>query len=159
MKPLIVFILAYSLGIQNQVTLTGQYIGYKYIETRNRSFINKQMYFLQGKDSLYINIKLPIDTDNDIIDPGMLYGCYLKKDSIYMITLNKICLSNIPIEYNSYYRINTIVPKENNCSYFEEIKKDTKYLYRGNYGKYVDKNNELFEIVDIRPTDCCNFLH
>jgi hypothetical protein len=162
MKKLVLstFILFSLLSCKTQESLLLQYIGYQYRETLNKSFIDKEMLFLKGKDSLIINIKIPFDLSKpEILNQGIFYNCHLKKDSIYTIKLKKICVSDIPDDFNSYYKTNGFFSDKNKCSRFTEIRKDTEYLYKGNYGKYIDINNELYEIIGLSPSDICFFSH
>lgn len=72
--------------------------------------------------------------------------------------MQKKCVTDIPETFNSYYRLNTI-PDKDDCSKFIEIKKDTEYNYLGDYGKYVDINSCLYEIIKIYPDDNCFYPH
>jgi hypothetical protein len=46
-----------------------------------------------------------------------------------------------------------MIPDKNDCSKFIEIKKDTEYDYRGDYGRYVDIKGCLYEIKRIYPNN------
>jgi len=154
----IVAILCFShCKVQEKITFI--YVDYQYEETKNKSFINKRLVLATGKDSLEMNIKLPYDRiHHNVIDRGLLYNCHLKKGTKYTFTLQKKCVTDIPETFNSYYRLNTI-PDKDDCSKFIEIKKDTEYNYLGDYGKYVDINSCLYEIIKIYPDDCCFYPH
>lgn len=142
---------------KGQESLTMRYVGHRYKETKNKSFINDELIFLKGKDSLFINVKLPFDLNNhQIVDRGIFYNCHLKKDTTYTLTLKKICVKDISDVPNSYYMTNAIFNKKD-CSKFTEIKRNTKYKYEGNYGKYVDMNGGLYEIIRLSPSDGCFF--
>lgn len=148
----------YSCKAQEKIDL--KYIGYTYKETDNDSFINRELRFLNhDKDTLKINIKMPFDrNDPKIINPGIYYNCNLKENSTYILTLKKVCINNIPDSDNSYYKINGLF-KDENCSEFKELKKNTPYLYQGNYGKYVDINNILYEVINVNPNADCMLPH
>jgi len=138
--------------------LTLRYIGFQYNITRNNSFINKELKFLkENKDTLEINLKLPFDTiKHEVFEMGIYYRCFLEKDTIYTIRLEKICINDMLDVPHSYYKINAI-PDQEDCSAFTEIEKNTKYNYNGNYEKYVDVDNVLYRIVILSPTDGCHF--
>lgn len=67
-------------------------------------------------------------------------------------------MSEIPESFNSYYKTNAIVD-EKDCSKFSEVEKNTAYNYIGNYGKYVDIDGVLYEVVGLNPSDECVFQH
>jgi len=152
-----VFLLS-NCNAQNKLTL--RYLGYQFNSTKNKSFVSQDLKFLKDdKDTIHMNVRLPFDTITyNIIDRGIFYGCHLKKDTVYTITLKKICVNNIPDVPNDYYKINTI-PDQKDCSKFIEIEKNTKYKYEGNYGKYVDISGILFEIMGLNPSGGCFFQH
>ncbi|OJV55763.1 MAG: hypothetical protein BGO31_16850 [Bacteroidetes bacterium 43-16] len=135
------------------------YLGRKASSTQNISFINNTFVFLNDRDTLLMNVKVPFDTaKNEIFNMGIFYNCHLKEDSIYSITMKKICPSDIPKGYHNYYAINIISDKKD-CSKFKEIVKNTKYKYLGNYEKYVDINGVIFEIIDLNPKGDCFLPH
>jgi hypothetical protein len=135
------------------------YMGHKYTETQNTSFLNQELMFIKDKDSLIMNIKIPFDmSKSEILKQNVFYDCVLKIGIIYTFTLKKICGTEIPSEINSYYKTNTVF-SETNCSKFTETKKNTAYLSKGNYGKYIDIDNELYEIINLSPSDECKFFH
>jgi hypothetical protein len=135
-----------------------KYAAYSYHGSLNKSFINKRILFFNGKDSVIFNIKIPFDIrTKNIYDPGIFYNCKLKQDSIYSFELKKTTGSAIPKEYNSYYKVNGLFNDTHNPAKFNEVKKNTKYLFRGDYSKYVDINSELYEIINMSPTNGCNF--
>ena len=144
-------------GCKAQGKIVSKYIGYQYKETNNNSFIKRELLFLEKNDTLRINIRLPFDTKNpQIINPGIYYNCHLKVDTVYTISLKKICAGDIPDVYNSYYKTNTI-PDKNDCSKFTEVVNNTPYEYKGHYGEYVDINGGLYEITGLSPGDGCSF--
>ncbi|MES2573772.1 MAG: hypothetical protein V4572_02410 [Bacteroidota bacterium] len=139
--------------------ITARYVGQKYKETQNISFLNDELQFLKDKDNLVINIKIPYDsTKPEILKQGIFYNCELKHNIVYTFTLKKICVSDIPSEFNSYYKTNATF-SDSNCSKFTEKKVNTNYQFKGTYGKYVDIDNELYEVIDLLPNDNCNFSH
>lgn len=147
----------FSCKAQEKVTLL--YLGYQYNNTKNSSFVSKELNFLKANDTLHMNIRLPYDTiKHEIINRGIYYNCHLKKDTTYTFTLKKICVNNIPDVPNSYYKTNTI-PNKKDCSKFTEVEKNTGYKYEGNYGKYVDIDRTLYEIIGLSPNDGCFFPH
>lgn len=147
----------FSCKAQEKVTL--RYIGHQYKETKNKSFVNDELTFIKDKDTLKVNIKVPFDERNaQIINRGIFYNCHLKEDTVYTITLKKICANNIPEAYNSYYKTNAI-PDKKDCSKFTEIEKNTNYEYTGNYGKYVDIGGVLYEVIGLSPDDSCFYPH
>jgi len=162
MKKITLFIILslffYSCKAQEKVTITLRYIGYKYNTTHNSSFISMGLQFLkEGSDTVSINKKLPFDTtEHKVYDLGIYYNCHLKEGTVYTITLKKICTDSIPDIPNDYYKLNTI-PDKNDCSKFVEFEKHTPYKYEGNYEKYVDINNTLYEIIGLSPPDGCFF--
>src|ERR1700722_20098830 len=98
-----------------------RYVGYSDSGTLNVSFINKRMIFLNGKDSVFINIKIAFNIkEKKIYDPGIFYNCKLKTDSTYSFALKKIVPSEIPKEYNTYYRTNCIFMSKTS-SQFKEV--------------------------------------
>jgi hypothetical protein len=132
-----------------------KYKGCFYYGTLNKSFINKRLVFLNGKDSVFVNIKIAFDAKGKkTYDPGIFYNCQLEKDSIYSFSIKKIAPSEIPKEYNTYYRTNCIF-NTNGSSRFKEVKKNTQYYFVGNTGIYVDINHELFKIMKMTPARGC----
>ena len=60
-----------------------KYVGKAYEDTKNKSFVNKRMLFLKGKDTLYVNVKLPFDANESrIIDSGLYRDCLLQEGNI-----------------------------------------------------------------------------
>jgi hypothetical protein len=161
MKTIYSIVILFSFfGCKAQESFTLKYISQQYKETSNVSFINKEMLFFNGNDSLIWNFKIPFDVNKpEIIDEGIYCNCHLKIDSIYILKLKKICVSDIKEDINCYYKINGLFSDEYNCSRFTEIKKNSEYLYKGNYQKYLDFNNELYEIVGLLPSKDCFFAH
>lgn len=140
-----------------QEKVTARYIGHRYKESKNKSFINNQLLFLNGNDTVQMNLRVPFDMSKpEIIDRGIYYNCHLKSDTVYTIKLKKICVSDMPDVPNNYYKINTI-PDKKDCSKFTEVEKNTGYKYEGNYGKYVDVKNVLYEIIGLSPSGDCIF--
>ncbi len=118
-----------------------------------------------------MNVRLPLKVDINnkkdtiglnIIDNGIYYNCHLQKDTIYTIQLKKICVNEIPDFCNSYYKINAVFENKD-CSEFSEINKNTPYEYKcgysKDYGKFIDIDNTLYEIVDLKPTNNCFYPH
>lgn len=152
-------ILISLFGCKVQEKLVATYIGYQYKETKNNSFIRREFVFLEKNDTVFVNIRIPFDTEKpQIVNPGIFYDCNLKENTVYTILLKKICVSNIPKAFNSYYKTNTVFDRKD-CSKFIEIEKNTEYKYTGNYGKYVDIAGMLFEVIGLSPDDGCNFQH
>ena len=146
-------------GCKAHEKIVATYIGYKYKGTKNDSFIRQELVFLEKNDTLLINIRMPFDTKQpQIVNPGIFYNCHLKENTVYTLMLKKICVSHIPKAFNSYYKTNTI-SKKTNCSKFKEIEKNTEYQYTGNYGKYLDIDGTLYEIIGLSPDEGCNFQH
>lgn len=152
---LIVLLISFGCKAQKIVNYNKlKYVSYSNSSTLNNSFINKRMVFLNGKDSVFFNIKIAFDLkEKKIYDPGIFYNCKLETDSIYSFSLKKIVPSEIPKEYNTYYRTNCVFNKES--SRFKEYKKKTKYLFVGNTGMFVDINHELFKIIKMTPATGC----
>jgi hypothetical protein len=146
---------------QEEVIIELRYIDDRYNETLNESFVNRNMIFIAENDTLNINLKLPFNINNPMLfNTGIFYNCHLQQDSVYTITLKKICVNDIPEICNSYYKINAIFD-DKDCSKFTEIQKNTPYEYicgySKGYGKFVDIDNVLYEITDLIPHDCCFF--
>lgn len=117
------------------------------------------MVFLNGLDTLRMNVKIPFDVKGtEIINLGIFYNCHLKVDSLYTICLKKICIKDIPEFHNSYYKTNAKFDTED-CSKFIEFDRNTEYEYKGNYGMYVDIDNILYQIIGLTPNDMCVFQH
>lgn len=137
-----------------------KYVGKAYEDTKNKSFVNKRMLFLKGKDTLYVNVKLPFDANESrIIDSGLYRDCLLQEGNIYTLRLKGICLSDIPSEYESYYESNAVFSNSKDCSQFVEYKKDSKYIYKGRYSRYVDFHGRIYEVVGLSPSDGCDYSH
>ncbi|WP_288443870.1 hypothetical protein [uncultured Chryseobacterium sp.] len=153
----IIMLTTFSCKAQEKVTLS--YVSHQYNKTHNKSFLNNELTFLKGKDTLKVNIKVPFDETNaQIVNQGIFYNCHLKKDTLYTFTLKKVCITDIPEGFSSYYKTN-MIPDKKDCSKLVEIQKNTEYKYSGNYGKYVDINRVLYEITGITPDDSCFFPH
>lgn len=161
MKLILYSIILYSfIGCKTQDKITGSYFDYQYSGTENTSYLRQELKFInKDKDTLKVNLRLPYDTiSRNIINRGVFYNCILKKGTIYTITLKKICVKDIPETFNSYYKTNAI-PDKTDCSKFREIKNNTAYEYKGDYGKYVDINNVIYEVIGLSPSDGCFFVH
>ncbi|MFA6059615.1 MAG: hypothetical protein WC756_15520 [Taibaiella sp.] len=155
---LVILTSSFCCNAQQQLTL--QYIGRKASATQNTSFINNTFLFLNKKDTLFANVKVPFDTANPkIINKGIYYNCLLKEGNSYTISIKKINKNDIPEGTNSYYKINAVFNDRENSAKFIEVKKDTKYLYNGYYERYVDVDNVLYEIVGISPDGDCFYPH
>jgi len=164
MKSIITVILSFcilSCYAQDTLTLEGvKYVGYSLNKTLNRSFMNKRHFFVKKQDTISVNQKLPLDLRKGIIyDYGVFFKCHLQKDTVYSISLKKIGLEHIPLIYNNYYRINAIFKNSSDRSKYIEIKKNTKVSYKGNYMKYFDLDNELYDMVRLAPGTGCRFDH
>lgn len=160
MKIFVILAFISFCSYKAQEKLTLKYLGYTYNETNNESFINRKLWFLKyDEDTLKVNIKMPFDRkDPKIINSGIYYNCSLKESITYILTFKKININNIPEGYNSYYKINGIF-KDNNSSEFNEFKKNTPYLYRGYYGRFVDIDGNLYEVIDVEPSNDCMLPH
>ncbi|MDO6433296.1 hypothetical protein Q4E93_21980 [Flavitalea sp. BT771] len=144
---------------KGQLQIKGRYEGNVYKETLNDSFINSELRFINGSDTVKLNLKLPFDRDKrQVNDRGIFYNCHLKKDTVYSITLKTICAADIVDVPVCYYKINTI-PDVKECFRFTEVAKTTEYRDIGNYGKYVDMGGVLYEIVRLSPNSSCYFQH
>ncbi|GGE99254.1 hypothetical protein SAMN05443634_102300 [Chishuiella changwenlii] len=153
----IMFFLFFNCKAQEKMTL--RYVDHQYKETKNKSFVNNELVFIKSEDTLRMNVKVPFKQSNaQIINRGIFYNCHLKENTIYTITLKKICINDIPEAFNSYYRTNTITDKTD-CSKFTEIKNNTNYEYKGDYEKYVDIDNVLYEIIELSPNTGCFYPH
>lgn len=146
------------IGCKAQENVTGRYTGLQYSSTKNSSYIRQELIFIkENKDTLKMNVVLPYDTTNyKVVNKGIFYNCHLKENIIYTINIKKICISDIPKEFNSYYKTNTVGDKAN-CSKLTEFEKNSNYVYLGNYGKYVNIDGLLYEIIGITPDDGCVF--
>lgn len=160
MKNLIFLLFGFIvIGCKAQDKLKLHYVTHNYNETKNKSFINNELVFLKNKDTLRMNIKVPFDSKKaEIIDLGIFYNCHLKPGILYIFELKKICLTDIPEMYNSYYRLNAVFD-ENDCSKYKELELNTAYEYKGNYGMYIDINNVLYQIIGLSPNEECVFQH
>ncbi|SFO17548.1 hypothetical protein SAMN05421741_1249 [Paenimyroides ummariense] len=153
----IILFLCFSCKAQERMTL--RYVGQNYKETKNKSFINNELKFIRNGDTLRFSIKVPYDASKrQFINEGIFYNCHLKKETIYDITLKKICVTDIPEAFYSYYKTNTIM-NEIDCSKFTEVEKDTEYKYLGKYGKYLDIEGVLYEVIGLSPDNGCVFPH
>jgi len=148
------------IGCKAQDKVTGHYLGYQFNSTQNISYLSQELKFIKmNKDTLRLNLRLPYDTiSHNVINYGIFYNCHLKEGKEYTIKLKKICVSDIPEAYNSYYKTNAI-PDKKDCSKFTEVEKDTEYNYIGNYGKYVDIDGVLYEVIGLSPDDSCFYPH
>jgi hypothetical protein len=117
-KLSLIFFIISSIGCSAQMEM--KYVGCQYQQTYNKCFINKRFAFIQNKDSVFVNLKLPFD-GKEVIDAGLYYNCQLRKDSVYLFEFNKICITDIPEEYYSYYWLNCVFSNTKNCSLFSEI--------------------------------------
>ena len=139
--------------------IIARYIGHQYTKTKNSSFINDRLIFVDKNDTIIFNIKWPVEEKQaEILNYGLFYNCHLKADTFYTFTLKKICLKDIPKEYNSYYNTNAIFDGIN-TSKFIEIKKNTRSKYSGNYGKFIDRDGILYEIIGLKPDGDCFLQH
>jgi hypothetical protein len=147
----IFLLLSAGCNAQQTEKITAQYLGSTLQASKNKSFINLELHFYVDGDTLLMNRKLPFDTrKNEFTDTGLFDYCHLDVGYIYSFTLKRICLSEIPEIFHSYYRINTI-PDENDCSLFTEIEKDTPFMYYGDYRRYVDIGGALYEVTGLSP--------
>jgi hypothetical protein len=98
----------------------------------------------------------------NIYSTGIYYNCHLQQDTIYTITLQKICVNEIPDFCNSYYFTNAVFDSID-CSKFTEIENNTPYEYKcgysKGYGKFVDIKGTLYEIVGLKPDKDCFYPH
>lgn len=156
---IVVYFLVFGVGCKAQVRdYSGlKYVGFVYTGTLNKSFVNKQLRFVKGRDTIIINLKLPFDRKtSNIYDQGIFYNCSLRQDTIYSFVLAPATTDSIPKEYNSYYRLNT---KFNSLNHFTEIRNNTSYQYKGSYGMYVDIENRLYLIRNMIPAGDCVMQH
>lgn len=164
MKRLVLFsLMLVSFSFCNaQEILTVRYVGYQLRPTKNNNFICKELlFFFNDNDTLKMNLRLPLKltitpkndtTKAEFVDMGLYYNHHLQQDSIYSITLKKICLDAIPDMCNSYYFTNAVFDKID-CVKFTEVKKDTPYEYKCNYGKFVDINGVLYEVIGVKQNN------
>jgi len=137
-----------------------KYKGYILSKTFNKSFINKKLFFLKNKDTIFFNQKLPYNSSKKTFyDYGIYYNCMLQKDTSYSIVLKKVNLRDIPTYLNNYYRINTVFKNKYDSSSYTEIKKNTRFLIKGNNDKYLDINNKIYEIIGLSPPTECGIVH
>lgn len=157
----ILFVNYLTCSAQVQVKLVEyEYIRFSYTQTCNKSFINKAMVFRKGNDSITINQKLPFNFDKkEIFDNGIFYSCNIEVGNTYTLNLIQIAQDSIPIEYTSYYRINSIFPNKGRRSEFIEISKDSAFDYKGRYDKYFDIKNTLYKMTVLSPATNCKFDH
>lgn len=168
-KIFILNIFVLSLGILHATTISGRYCGCHFKATKNAYFVNKEMLFVTDQeDSVYINIKLPIDTSNSmIVDYGIFYNCTLKKDSIYTFSLKKISRADLNVINNEYYSGNTINNEYyrsniiclNDDGKFEEIEKNIPYSTVITNNVFIDKDNFIYKIIDLSPKTDCIYPH
>jgi hypothetical protein len=175
MKNLILFgfLLLSFYSCLAQETVTARYIGDTIKLTKNNSFICKEIRFVSDNDNdtLFINVRLPLKITTNrkkvikavkFIDMGIYYNCHLQQDTIYTIMLQRICVTEIPDICNSYYFTNAVFDSVD-CSKFTEIEKNTPYEYKcsysKDYGKFVDINGILYEIVGLKPDNDCFYPH
>jgi|GEM_PF-605750 len=155
-----IIVLSSSYRCSAQQKITAKYVGRKASATQNTGFINNSFMFLNGKDTMFANVKVPFDiNDPKIFNKGIYYNCLLKEGTTYTISLKRININDIPKETNSYYRINAVFNDNADSAKFIEIKKDTKYIYNGYYERYVDIDNVLYEVVGISPDGDCFYPH
>lgn len=95
----------------------------------------------------------------EIINRGLYYNCILTPGNAYIITLKKISKNGLPEETNSYYKTNAIFNDKQDSAKFIEVPKDTQYMYKGYYERYVDINNILYEIIGLSPDAECFYPH
>jgi hypothetical protein len=157
MKTLLTMILLLAcLCSRAQDVIVGKYIGEKFTDTKNKSYSNCEMLFVNfNNDTIRLNLKLPYDKfSNSVFDYGLYKHCILIEGNIYAISLLKICINDIPAEYESYYKYNAVADNEN-CSKFKEIEKNTNYVDRAKYGNYVDVDNTVYKVIGLTPDDDC----
>ena len=149
-------LLTHCFLAQSQDVMKLKFVGNELSNTKNKSFVNNTYIFLEGKDTLKLNIKLPYDSENrEVVNRGFYRNCLLKEGEEYEIRLKKICLDKIPFAYHSYYRSNTKLDSTD-CSHFLEYQSDTDFKYQGNYGMYVDFDNYLYQVVSLYPSEGCS---
>ena len=152
---LILFLVSVFDGIAQDRVEEMRYIGFKINESKNISFLNKEFIFLRGGDTIVVNAKLSFNIDNPMFfSIGIYHNCHLKLDSIYTLTLKRICINEIPEWHHSYYRTNAIFD-EDDCSRFIEVENNTLFQYANYSTKYVDIKGVLYKIVGLKPDDNC----
>lgn len=158
-KCVLLAFVSVSCKAQDTLTYKVKYIGFSFETTKNRSFINRSLIFINNKDTFILNQKLPYKSEKPKVNySGIYYNCHLKEDVVYTIVLKSFCVRDIPKSFNNYYITNTI-PDKNDCSMFKENERNTKYKYYGNYEKYVDIAGRLYEVIGLSPSDDCFFPH
>lgn len=151
------FIPILFLGCSANKVITGRFLGQKYTPTMNKSFVNSELLFLNGKDTLRMNLKVPYNsTTSDTINTGIYRRCHLKKDRAYSFKLKPVNGKDIPDALNSYYKINTIFTSERKNATFTEVEKDTEFMHR-NPGSYIDINYQVYEIIELMPDKDCDY--
>jgi hypothetical protein len=160
MKTLLLTIALFILilyGCTTQKKLTLRYIAQRYTRTVNKSFLNNELLFLNGKDTLRMNVKLPYNpVASDTVNTGIYRRCHLKKDRVYSFKLKPVNGKDIPDVLNSYYKLNAIFSSEKRNATYTEVKKDTEFLQR-NPGSFIDMNGQVYEIMELMPDQDCDY--
>lgn len=162
MKALTILLISlfYISGHSQQQLADVTYVGSKYDISKNKNFVNKSMYFIKDLDTITLNIKLPYESNtNNIKDSGIYYYCQLEAGNVYTIFYNPICIEEIPKNTITYYHSNACFKISKKCSSFKELISDSSAIPQGNYSKYFDMNNILYEITSINPDEECNYPH
>lgn len=136
-------------------------------EIIDKTYFNEIYLFLNFTDTLKINSKKVYNYEDvlksnkiEFYSNGLFYNCQLKKDSIYSFKIKKVCKEKIISTYNNFYLTNAIFNDTNNCSKFKEIKNENVYYENQlNVSRYIDINNELYEIIGLTPSNDCFFGH
>lgn len=150
-----IFILFFSCT--GQKTLKGLFLGQRYTATANKSFVNSELLFLDGKDTFRFNVKVPYNpATSDTVNTGIYRRCHLKKDKVYSFKLKPVSAKSIPDALNSYYKINAIFTSEKRNATFTEVEKDTEFMHR-NPGSFVDMHSHVYEIIELMPDNDCDY--
>lgn len=155
----------------------GRYIGERLNPTANIYTISKDMYFVDGQDTITIKRRLKgLCIDNGsftsytskpgrvlfIPDYGIYSRCFLTEGSVYeleLLPVSKALLSEISEKELFYYKYNCIFP-DSADNLFYEIRSDVMdtSMYAPYYNMYVDIDNRLYKIQEVTPNcDCSDF--
>ncbi len=166
MRNIVLIIIALIITcICSSFTFTGRFLGdYVYVSPYNKCALRKKMQFAtndrgDSTDTIFFNRVIFFDTTNiKIYDQGIFYGCHLKKDSVYTITLEPVPPSKIFNLRHSgfnvdYYISNCYFPDMASNRFVEREFNISGLNYMWNI--FVDRNDSLYQIKEITPTCDC----